>query len=304
MITDFTPKNAEKYYCTNCDFKCSKNSDFMRHNSTRKHNMITNDNEKTPKNADYIYRCLCGKEYKHNSGLSRHRNKCKMNSNDNDTTYIQNKLENKIVDKQDTMEASYQEMLKHMMKQNQELQKTVSELIPNLGNNNNSNNINNKVNINVFLNEQCKDALNIMDFVRSLKLQITDLENTGRVGFIEGTSKIIIDGLKELELHKRPVHCSDLKNEVLYVKDNDIWHQDTNNKDKMKRVIDEVGKANLKQLPKWITENPTYANDEEYMKIVSNIMNMENMESDKSEIIKKVSKEVVLNKDSHKIENV
>jgi hypothetical protein len=267
--------------------------------------MVTNDNKKAPKNADYIYRCLCGKEYKHNSGLSRHKNKCEINSCDNEPTYIQIKQDNKCEKSLDTMETSYQEMLKHMMKQNQELQKTVNELIPNLGNNNNSNNINNKVNINVFLNEQCKDALNIMDFVRSLKLQITDLENTGRVGFIEGTSKIIIDGLKELDLHKRPVHCSDLKNEVLYVKDNDIWHQDTNNKDKMKRVIDEVGKANLKQLPKWITENPTYANDEEYMKIVSNIMNMENMENDKSEIVKKVSKEVVLNDNTNnKIEDI
>jgi len=107
--------------------------------------------------------------------------------------------------------------------------------------------------------------------------------------------------LKELELHKRPVHCSDLQNEILYVKDNDTWEQDTDNKDKMKRVIDEVTKANMKQLPKWITENPTYANDEEYMKIVSNIMNMD-VDNDKSEIITNVSKEVILKNNNEELD--
>jgi hypothetical protein len=191
-----------------------------------------------------------------------------------------------------TDDINYKEMFIEMVKQNQELQKTMQEIIPNIGNNNN--NINNKFNINVFLNEHCKDALNIMEFVHSLKLQMTDLENTGKMGFIEGTSKIIIDGLRDLELHKRPVHCSDIRNEILYVKDNDTWEKDTNNKDKMKRVIDEVSKANMKQIPKWITDNPTYANDEEYMTIVSNIMNMDSIDEAKSKIIQNVSKEIEL----------
>tara|TARA_Y100000992_G_scaffold269666_1_gene209510 strand:+ start:7678 stop:8553 length:876 start_codon:yes stop_codon:yes gene_type:complete len=291
MVTNFTPKNAEKFICEKCDFKCCKKSDWTRHIATRKHKMITNDNEKTPKNASYIYMCNCGKQYKHNSGLSRHKLKCKYVD-----VNISEQFE-EIGEKDDNV--NYKEMFLHMMKQNQELQKTMQEIIPNIGNNNN--NISNKVNINVFLNEQCKDALNIMDFVNSLKLQITDLENTSKMGFIDGTSKIIIDGLKELELHQRPVHCSDLQNEILYVKDNDTWEQDNENKDKMKRVIDEVTKANMKQLPKWITDNPTYANDEEYMKIVSNIMNMD-VEHDKSEIIKNVSKEVTItNDDPHMV---
>tara|TARA_B100000524_G_scaffold287764_1_gene162834 strand:- start:4319 stop:5194 length:876 start_codon:yes stop_codon:yes gene_type:complete len=291
MVTNFTPKNAEKFICEKCHFKCCKKSDWTRHIATRKHKMITNDNEKTPKNASYIYMCNCGKQYKHNSGLSRHKLKCKYVD-----VNISEQFE-EIGEKDDNV--NYKEMFLHMMKQNQELQKTMQEIIPNIGNNNN--NISNKVNINVFLNEQCKDALNIMDFVNSLKLQITDLENTSKMGFIDGTSKIIIDGLKELELHQRPVHCSDLQNEILYVKDNDTWEQDNENKDKMKRVIDEVTKANMKQLPKWITDNPTYANDEEYMKIVSNIMNMD-VEHDKSEIIKNVSKEVTItNDDPHMV---
>ena len=182
------------------------------------------------------------------------------------------------------------------MQQNQEIQqtmqKTMQEMIPNIGNNNN--NKTNNINLHIFLNEQCKDALNIMDFVNSLKLQLKDFENTGKLGFVEGTSKIMIDGLKELELHKRPVHCSDLQNDVMFVKDNDTWKQDTNNKDTMKRAIDEISKANIKLLPQWITDNPTYANDEEYMKIISNIMKMDNIDSDKLEIIRNVSKEVIL----------
>ena len=189
-----------------------------------------------------------------------------------------------------------QELQKNMMQQNQEIQqtmqKTMQEMIPNIGNNNN--NKTNNINLHIFLNEQCKDALNIMDFVNSLKLQLKDLETTGRLGFVEGTSKIMIDGLKELELHKRPVHCSDLQNDVMFVKDNNMWKQDTNNKDTMKRAIDEISKANIKQLPQWITDNPTYANDEEYMKIISNIMKMDNIDSDKLEIIRNVSKEVIL----------
>ena len=189
-----------------------------------------------------------------------------------------------------------QELQQSMMIQNQEIQQTmqntIQEMIPNIGNNNN--NKTNNINLQIFLNEECKDALNIMDFVNSLKLKLKDLENTGKLGFVEGTSKIMIDGLKELEIHKRPVHCSDLQNEILYVKDNDTWQQDTDNKSTMKRAIDEISKANMKQLPKWITDNPTYANDDEYMQIVSNIMKIENMESDKTEIIKNVSKEVIL----------
>ena len=290
MITDFTPKNAEIFECINCDFKCCKKSDWTRHVSTRKHKMITNDNNKTPKNNAYIYCCTCGKKYKHSSGLSRHRLKCDEYDEGNNIATIVSPPVNIGVSTND--DVNYKEMFMEMVKQNQELQKTMQEIIPNIGNNNN--NINNKFNINVFLNEHCKDALNIMEFVHSLKLQMTDLENTGKMGFIEGTSKIIIDGLRDLELHKRPVHCSDICNEILYVKDNDTWEKDTNNKDKMKRVIDEVSKANMKQLPKWITNNPTYANDEEYMTIVSNIMNMDSIDDAKSKIIQNVSKEIEL----------
>ena len=287
------PKNAYKYSCEICDYYCRKHSEWSRHIVTTKHKNRTNRTHLAPKNADGGFLCECGKTYKARNSYWYHKKKC-------DPSYVGILSEkSEEIDKSEPG-LDFKEMFFELIKKNNEMtdivleqQKTIKEMIPNIGNNNN--NINNtKLNINVFLNEECKDALNIMDFVNSLKLRMIDLENTGKMGFIEGTSKIIIDGLKQLELHKRPVHCSDLHNEVLYVKDNDKWEQDTNNKDKMKQVIDEVSKANLKQLPKWITDNPTYANDDEYMQIVSNIMKMDDIESCKTEIIKNVSKEVTL----------
>ena len=281
--TQNSPKFANKYSCQKCNYSCSKKSDFIKHNASIKHNATKCEINATQNSPT----CVCGKKYKHLSSFHRHKKICKFYSETNKDEKVELNTDDNI-----SGDMNYKDMFLHMMKQNQELQKTMQEIIPNIGNNNN--NINNtKFNINLFLNEQCKDALNIMDFVHSLKLQMTDLENTGKLGFIEGTSKIIIDGLKELELHQRPVHCSDIHNAILYVKDNDTWEQDNDNKDKMKHVIDEVSKANMKQLPKWITDNPTYATDHEYMKIVSNIMNVD-MEYNKSEIIKNVSKEVVI----------
>lgn len=302
MTNKKVAENRHLFYCKFCDYSCRKQSDFNKHLNTAKHKILINPNKKVAELAK-AFMCSCGKSYKHASSLSNHKKKCTIIDNV-DVKLSENKEDLKY---ESDDNVNYKEMFLEMMKQNQELQKnmmqqnqniqqtmqkTMQEMIPNIGNNNN--NKTNNINLQIFLNEQCKDALNIMDFVNSLKLQLKDLENTGKLGFVEGTSKIMIDGLKELELHKRPIHCSDLQNEILYVKDDNTWKQDTDNKDTMKKAIDEISKANMKQLPKWMTDNPTYADDEEYMQIVSNIMKMDDIEDDKTEIIKKVSKEVIL----------
>ena len=302
MTNKKVAENRHLFYCKFCDYSCRKQSDFNKHLNTVKHKILINPNKKVAELAK-AFMCSCGKSYKHASSLSNHKKKCTIIDNV-DVKLSENKEDLKY---ESDDNVNYKEMFLEMMKQNQELQKnmmqqnqniqqtmqkTMQEMIPNIGNNNN--NKTNNINLQIFLNEQCKDALNIMDFVNSLKLQLKDLENTGKLGFVEGTSKIMIDGLKELELHKRPIHCSDLQNEILYVKDDNTWKQDTDNKDTMKKAIDEISKANMKQLPKWMTDNPTYADDEEYMQIVSNIMKMDDIEDDKTEIIKKVSKEVIL----------
>ena len=285
MANEKSQKIPKNYSCEFCYYFTCNKKDFSKHLSTRKHKILTNTNEKSPKipKNESMYDCECGKTYKHYSSLCKHKKKCNftINLTPELTSEIEKKKENNI---------DYKEMFVQMVDQNNELQKTIHEMIPKLGNTYSQNT--NNFNINVFLNETCKDALNIMDFVKSLQLQLKDLENTGKLGFVEGTSKIIIDGLKELELHKRPIHCSDIQQETLYIKDNDKWEKN-DSKSKMKMAIDEINKANMKQIPKWITENPTYAEDEEYMKIISNIMKAD-IEEDKNKIINNVAKETII----------
>ena len=299
MTNEKSPKNPKNYSCEFCYYFTSNKKDYNKHLLTRKHKILTNTNEKSPKIPKTLdmYECECGKKYKHTSSLCKHKRTCtfilqnqKDQVNKKKEDFEKKKNQEKIQKNENMID--YKEMFVQMVDQNNELQKTIHEMIPKLGNTTYSQNNTQNFNINVFLNEQCKDALNIMDFVNSLQLQLKDLENTGKLGFVEGTSKIIIDGLKELEINKRPIHCSDIQKEILYVKDNDTWEQD-DTKNKMKMAIDQINKANMKQIPKWITENPTYAEDEEYMKIISNIMKAD-IDDDKNKIINNVAKETII----------
>jgi len=288
MLTKKMPKNAEKFSCEKCHFSCSKKSNYDKHLLTRKHKMLINVNEKMPKNAVPLYECDCGKKYKQKSGLSRHKKQCDFNEkNEKNEINFNETINDEKEDK------TYKKMLMEVMEENKEMRKTIQGMIPKIGGDVNSHNTNN-VNINVFLNEQCKDALNIMDFVKSLQLQLQDLETTGKLGTVEGTSKIFINGLKELEITKRPIHCSDIQTETLYVKDNDTWAKDNDSKDKMKMAIDEVSRANLRQLPKWVTQNKSFLEDEEYMKVISNIMTELDEKGDKDKIINNIAKETII----------
>ena len=280
MTTKNTSKNIKIFECKKCDYICSKKGDWNRHLLTRKHNKTTKTTEIT---SNYI-KCNCGKEYKERTALWRHKQKCKY-------TEIEYHDDNN----------NYKEMFLEMVNQNNEIMdkllkkdEQMGKIIPLIGNNNNNNT---QFNINVFLNEDCKDALNIKDFVDSLQLQLKDLENTGKLGFVEGTSKIFIDGLNKLEITKRPIHCSDITEETLYIKDNDTWAKENKNNDKMKKAIDEITDANMKQMPEWVKENPTFANDEEYLKVISNIMNVmdsNKQNKQKEQIINNVAKEIIL----------
>jgi hypothetical protein len=168
----------------------------------------------------------------------------------------------------------------------------------------NSQNTNNTFNLQFFLNEKCKDALNIEDFVSSVKLSLDDLEYTGRKGYIEGITNIIIKNLKGLEEYKRPIHCSDFKREILYIKDNDTWKKENDDKPVLTKAIKEIANENIKQIHKWKQENPECTDAESkknnlYLKIVSNSMSgIDKEESDKNinKIISNVAKEVVISK--------
>ena len=283
-----TTKNSQNilniFECKKCDYICSRKSDLNKHFKSKKHN-TTITTEIQP-NKSLIHICSCGKQYNHRGSLFNHKKKCDY----------EEKVENIQEEKTEENELNYKDMFLVMMNENKELKGMMKEIIPNIGNNNNSNN-NTQFNINVFLNEQCKDALNIMDFVDSLQLQLKDLDNTGKLGFVEGTSKIFIDGLNKLEVTKRPIHCSDIKEETLYIKDNDTWEKENKNKDKMKKAIDRITDINMDQMPEWVKENPKFANDDEYLKVISNIMNVIDkgkQNKQKEQIINNVAKETFI----------
>ena len=246
------PKSSQNWECNFCDGKWSKKSLYDRHLTTAKHQKYQNGNGwKDPKQTEdhqMAYICKCNRSYNTNSGLWKHRQKCTQNTSE---PSCPTNPSNITIDK-DTI------ML--ILQQNMELQKQVIELCKEktvIVNNNSHNTTNNNqsFNMNIFLNEQCKDALNIGEFVNSLPLTLEDLENTGKVGYVKGITDIVIRGLKEMDVHKRPIHCSDLKREVMYVKDNDVWHKDEDNV-KVKKAIQNIGTRNYRQVKEWIEKYP------------------------------------------------
>jgi len=293
-----TPKNANFFVCKSCDFNCRKESEYKRHILTRKHKILINPNailtEKVPSNN---FPCKCGKIYKHMSSLCHHKKTCKYEENDNP------------IEKEATGPISTECVLE-LIKQNKELQntiveqsKTIAELAskPTSVTNMNTNcNNNNRFNINFFLNEQCKNAMNIKDFVDSLKLTLSDLEKTGELGYVKGITNIIINGLNELDIYKRPIHCSDSKRETLYVKDNDAWEKENGNKEKIKRMIKHISYKNAKQVGSWTKENKGYNDSsnkksDKYLKIVSEANSGEDEEINK--IISNITPKITIDKE-------
>ena len=309
--TQKMPKNAKFFYCNICDFKCCKKSNFDSHNSTSKHQngmkrykMIQNDTKKMPKNADEIFTCECGKTYKYHSGLWRHQsqnNCCNSNSNiieDSINESDSNVLANLVLEivKQN----------KELTSQNQDLTNKLFEICKHGTNNTmiNNNNSNNKTfNLNVFLNEQCKDAMNIMEFVESVKIQLSDLESVGKLGFVEGISSIIVKNLKAMDIHKRPVHCSDSKREVMYIKDEDKWEKENEDKNKLRKAIKHIAQKNSKMIPEFKSKYPDCVHSDsiksdQYNKLVIEAMGGrgDNDIEKEDKIIKKMAKELLIDK--------
>ena len=179
-----------------------------------------------------------------------------------------------------------------MLLENTEMREILKDVIPRIGNTT----INNKFNLHIFLNEQCKDALNFTDFIETLALKNIDLDDTCDNSYVNGISNIIIRGLKDLDTYKRPIHCTDIKREILYIKDNDEWEKDNENKDKIKTAISNVAQKQVDKIKEWEDENPDWKNTsdgkERYIDMVSNITT----EQDTNRIIKAISKEVIIEK--------
>ena len=266
------PKKSELFYmCKKCDYKCCNNSDWSKHIKTDKHNA-----QKCSKMLieNPIYRCECNKCYKHIQSYNRHKKLCNYNENNNENN-------NKIIET-DGEKIDYKEMFFSVIKQNKELQKTISELIPKIGNNNNNNNSNNnninqKFNINVFLNEQCKDALTMEEFINKIEVSLSNLMLTKNKGINEGISNIFIENMNKLSLYERPIHCTDAKRETMYIKSEGIngespkWEKDENNV-KVRSAIKRVTHLQHKNINTWIDNHPDWEDksdlQDEYLQIV------------------------------------
>lgn len=303
MLDLFAEKNDQKYKCECCNYITSKKNNLTKHLATQKHILLWKYFEKHKIVAKPKMQCQCGKTYQHRQSLHTHRKTC---------TFISEiktpELQPIIPYINENINLS-SDLLVELIRQNKELQNVLVEQ------NNKiiemskqpfviNNTTNNQFNLHVFLNEQCKDALNIMDFVNSLQLQVKDFEATGRLGFVEGISRIIVNGLKQIDVHKRPIHCTDVKRETLYIKDQDLWEKANPDKNKLKRAVNIVAQKNLSQLPKWQEENPQCVDinakeNEEYLHLSLAALGGRTPEEDAKymdKIVRNVLKEVVIDK--------
>ena len=280
-----------KFYCQKCKYGCNRKNLFEQHKRTKKHNTdVIHDR------ASNKHKCNCGRTYRYIRNLNRHLQDCvegvshKNTSNvlslSNDNAELKNMITTLITQNN------------NILSENKEMVGLVKEMIPKIGNNNTT--INDKFNLQIFLNERCKDAINMTEFVETLHLEMDDLDNTCQNGYISGIANIFVKGLKQLELHQRPIHCSDLKREVIYVKDNDTWERDNEEKT-IKKAINAVSKKQIDKIKEWEQYNPDWTNTEngtkEYIEMVRNVTNTGGGDGKTdNKIIKTIAKEVIIEK--------
>ena len=303
-LSKISPDDKGNYNCSNCQLKTRNKKDFNKHLLTKKHKKrceLTNLGQMLT-DLSQLHNCAnCNKCYKSRVGLWKHQKFCGEElENAKDKTYSNEfKMLAELFKMQVNENKDLKELIVEQNKHMIELSKDKSTVIHNTTHNNTNN-----FNLQFFLNEQCKDALNIMDFVHTIKLQLSDLDMVGRLGYTEGISKIFIRGLKELDVFKRPIHCSDLKRETLYVKDKDAWEKENSENAKMKQAINYVVNRNIKQIPQWREENPTAEDTDtkkhmDYIHILHESMGGSSQESDEkkhNKIIRNLAKEVVIDK--------
>jgi hypothetical protein len=286
-------KNAEEFYCEKCNFICCKKSNYDKHVLTLKHKNRTNLNI-LEQNKNTIFNCkYCNKTYSARNSLWYHEKKCKpsaLNAEKNAEKEYKNLNEKELIMK--------------LLQQNNQLQNQLIEICKEKSVNIHNNNSHNKTfNLNMFLNETCKNAMNITDFVDSLQLQLSDLENVGDVGYIEGISNIIIKKLNTLDITERPIHCTDKKRETMYIKDEDKWEKEDENKAKLHKLVKKISNKNINLISEFQKMHPEYRKcssrvSDQYNKIVIESMGGkgDNEYEKEEKIIKKIAKEVFVDK--------
>ena len=309
-MTMMTEKTPTFFACKICDYSSSKESDYNRHTATRKHQ---NNVKNAKKNA-----CVCGKAFMHRQGLHVHRKKCQQyiskGVSDYDFEYDiidGNKNENIMLGDNNSIGTDdkigiTKEMFMSLLKDNQEMMKMIKSLsenqltTPQHITNNNNNITNNQFNLNIFLNEKCKDALNMSEFIDSLKITLDDLLFSKNNGITRGVTDIMMKKLKELDIYKRPIHCTDIKRDTMYIKDEDKWHKD-NNHDMFKNTIIKVANKERSALQLWAIDNPDWMETEQkqiqYLTMVRSICEpIETYSNYERKIIKNIGKEILVDK--------
>lgn len=279
--------NSFSYFCEKCDYRCSKPFLKTQHLNTKKHKMLINAQPDESTATSIENSCKCGKKYKHVQSYNRHIKTCKVLKESNKSPDLNENSINIILS---TITEQYQ----HIVDENIEMRRIVSELLPKVGTT-----INNQFNIQMFLNNDCKDAVNLTDFIASLKLDDTYLNSTRKNGYVAGISNIFLRGLRALELHKRPIHCSDLKREILYVKDYGVWEKEDEEHHRIKGAITCLTKKQIHAIKEWEDNHKGWQTDEkwssEYCEIVQKITCPINMEEE-NKIIKSIAREVIIRK--------
>jgi hypothetical protein len=305
---EFSSECSTQYICSICNYNTERNSQYIRHLMTAKHIRLTNANENVPKGSA-SHMCLCGNEYKHASSLCKHKRTCKGPANS---------ITTEIDTSNDGISGSIKDnLIIELLKQNQEFKdlmieqnKQMMELAKNAGHNtinNNNTNCNNKFNLNVFLNETCKDAITMDDFINSIEVTRDEFIHTGQVGFVEGISTVMAHRFRDMEMHTRPLHCTDLKRETIYIKNADKWEKDDSDKTQMRKAVRRVAKKNMKELWRWYNDNKPAVEQigtdvcEDYFKYHKSALGGYGKEEDlkfEEKIIKNVIKEVQVDKNA------
>jgi hypothetical protein len=311
MTTILVPKSSNIFYCEYCDYNTSRKSQFDRHIMTSKHILTTKRLQNTTNTVPLVhdYKCEnCNQKYKHHSSLWKHKKKCVIKNNtqpDNNDT-IESNLVVQLLKQNDEFKSLIIEQNKSMIEQNNKILETVQEVCKS-NNTNISNNVvnshNKAFNLNVFLNETCKDAMDINDFIDSVKLQLSDLELVGKLGFVDGISSIIIKNLKALKVSERPVHCTDLKRETMYVKEQGIWEKQEGDYKNLRKVIKRIAFKNSKNLSLYKELHPDYndyysKHSDHYLKLQIEAFGGSGNETidNENKIIKKIAKEMAIDK--------
>jgi len=296
-ITKKSPSKSQEFFCEICDYICSNKKDYNKHLMTLKHQ----NKEKIPTKIPKEYKCDCGKIYKHMSSLCSHKRKCKYTSKDNENVCSDNNI-NLLMNELQRRDEEHKKQFEEQQRQHKEEIEKLSSQISNISKitNNNTTTNNNKFNLNFFLNTQCKDAMSIQSFMENLQIGCKELEHMGDVGYLNGMIDIFNNTIGNMDVYKRPLHCTDLKREVLYFKQGTDWERDSEDKQHLKKLIKNVETKNYYNLQEWQKDHPgslqcDSTDSQHYMKIATEALGGADSNKDSmylSKIMKHIVKEV------------